>query len=89
MHSLVTLYKKNIQILEAVQRRAARFVNNDYSNFSSITAMMQDLEWPTLEEKRWVTKVTMLFKILNDIICIPADQYLVSICILEGDINRD
>ena len=41
--------------------------------------MMQDLEWPTLEERRWVTKVTMLFKILNDIVCIPADQYLVSI----------
>ena len=73
--------KKNIQILEAVQRRAfaARFVKNDYSNFSSVTAMMQDLEWPTLEERRWVTKVTMLFKVLNDIVCIPADQYLVSI----------
>ena len=26
--------------------------------FSSVTAMMQDLEWPTLEERRWVTKVT-------------------------------
>ena len=61
--------KKNIQILEVVQRRAARFVNNDYSNFSSVTAMMQDLEWPTLEERRWVTKVTVLFKILNAIVC--------------------
>ena len=71
--------KKNIQILEAVQRRAARFVKNDYSSFSIVTAMMQDLEWPTLEERRWVSKVTMLFKILNDIVCIPADQYLVSI----------
>ena len=27
--------------------------------------MMQDSEWPTLEERRWVTKVTMLFKNLN------------------------
>ena len=41
--------------------------------------MMQDFEWPTLEEKRWVTKVTMLFKTLNDIVCIPADQYPLSI----------
>ena len=55
--------KKSIQILEALQRRAARFVKNDYSNFSSVTAMLQDLEWPTLEEGRWVTKVTVLFKI--------------------------
>ena len=52
--------KKNIQILEAVQRRAARFVKNDYSNFSSVTAMMQDLEWLTLEERRWVIKVTVI-----------------------------
>ena len=28
------LYKKNIQLLEAVQKRiASRFANNDYSNF--------------------------------------------------------
>ena len=85
--------KKNIQILEAVQRRASRFVKNDYSNFSCVTAMMQDLEWPTLEERRSVTKVSMLFKNLNDIICIPADDRyandLVPSLILEGDINRD
>ena len=46
------IQKKNIQILEAVQRRAARFVKNNYSNFSSVTDMMRDLEWPTLEERR-------------------------------------
>ena len=67
--------KKNIQVLEAVAtKKSSRFVNNDYSNFSSVTAMMQDLEWPTLEKRRWVIKVTnksMLFKILNDIVCIP------------------
>ena len=40
---------------------------------------LENLEWPTLVETRWVTKVTMLFKILNDIACIPAHQYLVSI----------
>ena len=43
-------YKKDHQV-----------VNNDYSSFSSVTAMMQDLEWPTLEERRWATKVTTLF----------------------------
>ena len=72
-------YTKNIQILEAVKRRAARFVNNDYSNLSSVTVMIQDLEWPTLGERRLVTKVTMLFKILNNIVDIPADQYLIPI----------
>jgi len=59
-HSIHT--KKNIQTLEAVQRRAARFVNNDYSNSSSVTTMIQGLEWPTLEKGRWVIKATMLYE---------------------------
>ena len=43
---------------------------------SSVTAMLQDLEWPTLEERRWAT---MLFKILHHLVSIPADQYLKAI----------
>ena len=44
--------RKNIQSLEVVQRRAAHFVKNDYRFTSSVTAMLQNLEWPTLEERR-------------------------------------
>ena len=81
MHCLVTLKKKKhtVQDLEAVQRRAARFVKNDYRFTSSVTAMLQDLEWHTLEERRWAIKATMLFKILHHLVCIPADQYLKAI----------
>ena len=71
--------RKNIQGLEALQRRAARFVKNDYRFTSSVTAMLQDLEWPTLEERRLAIKATMLFKILNHLVCMPADQYLKAI----------
>ena len=67
--------KKNIQTLETVQRRAARFIKNDYANTSSVTAMLQELELPTLEERRWAIKATMVFKILHNIVCIPADNY--------------
>ena len=69
--------RKNIQSLEAVQRRAARFVKNDYRFTPSVTATLQDLEWPTLKDgRRWAIKATMLLKIL---VCIPADQYLKAI----------
>ena len=44
--------KDNIQLLEAVQRRAARFVCNKYSRHESITSMLQDLDWPFLEQRR-------------------------------------
>ena len=42
--------KDNIQLLEAVQRRAARFVCNKYSRHESVTSMLQDLDWPLLEQ---------------------------------------
>ena len=38
-----------IQKLEAVQRRAARFVCRDYIPYSSITTMLKNLEWDTLQ----------------------------------------
>ena len=71
--------RKNIQGLAAVQRRAAHFAKNDFRFTSSVTAMLQDLEWPTLEERRWEIKATILFKILHHLVCIPADQYLKAI----------
>ena len=45
--------RKNIQSLEAVQRKVAQLVKNDYGFTSSVTAMLQDLGSPTLR-KRWL-----------------------------------
>ena len=43
--------KKDINQLESVQRRAARFVKNDYTREpGSVTAMYVDLNWDTLEK---------------------------------------
>ena len=35
--------------IERVQRRAAHYVYNTYSRYCSITAMLQSLDWETLE----------------------------------------
>ena len=51
--------------------------------------MLQDLEWPTLEERQWAIKATMLLKILHHLVCIPADQYLKAIQIMQGDTSKD
>ena len=40
------------QLLEKVQRSAARFVMNDYARYSSVTNMLNYLSWPTLEQRR-------------------------------------
>jgi len=45
--------KTNIeQIDKKIQRRGARFVKNNYRNRSSVTHMINDLQWPSLKERR-------------------------------------
>ena len=38
--------------LEKIQRRAARWVMNDYGRLSSVTSMLNQLSWPTLQTRR-------------------------------------
>ena len=40
--------KENKDRTEMVQRRAARWVSNDYSTYSSVTEMMSNLGWRSL-----------------------------------------
>ena len=58
--------------LEKIQRSAARYVMNDYFYFSSVTAMMHQLNWPTLELQRNYLKLIMLYKIAKGFIEIPS-----------------
>ena len=45
---------KNILAIEMVQRRAARWVKSDYLWTSSVTSMLSDLNWSTLQHRREV-----------------------------------
>jgi len=65
-----------IRKLEMVQRRAARYVTNRYHNTSSVTSMLDHLQWESLESRRTKAQLTMLFKIANDLVDIPAQQHL-------------
>ncbi len=67
---------KNIKKLESVQRRSARYVMNDFSCHSSVTAMMQHLEWQTLETTRQQARLMMFYRIIHDLVDISANPYL-------------
>ena len=54
--------------IETVQRKAARFVCNNYYRYSSVTNMLQQLGWPTLERRRSEAKATMMYKIINNLV---------------------
>ena len=64
------------QSVEMVQRRAARYVTNRFHNTSSVTDMIQHLQWESLESRRIKSQLTMMYKITNNLVDIPADQYL-------------
>ena len=67
---------KLIHQLESVQRRAARWVKNDYRQTSSVTAMLESLSWRRLDLRRIDARLSLLYKITNDLVAIPIQPYL-------------
>ena len=67
--------QKDIDKVEQVQRRAARFVFNNYSYLASISEMLIDLNWATLTHSRREQKAVMLYKIVHHLVDIPASNY--------------
>ena len=59
-----------------VQRRAARFIKHDYSYDSSVSQMLKDLDLSSLENRRKMNKLTLLYKIRNNLLCIKENGYL-------------
>ncbi len=67
---------KDIYKLEMVQRRSARYVTNRYHNRSSVSDMLDQLSWVTLEERRKNARLSMLYKIKNGEVNINAEHKL-------------
>ena len=61
-----------INQLESVQRRAARFIFQDYKHTSSVTNMLHALG-PTPEQRRIMCCAIMMFIIINGVIDIPVE----------------
>ena len=65
--------------LDMVQRRAARFVTEDYRTPSrpSVTRMLESLQWTELQQHRKSAKVIMLHRIVNHLVAISPQLYLI------------
>ena len=50
--TLTYVMDKDINKLENIQRRSARFVKGDYRTTSSVTQMLQELGWQDLQSRR-------------------------------------
>ena len=61
----------DINKIERIQRRAARFVCSDYSRYSSVTAMLTELGWKNLADRRRDLRLALLFKVIHKEVAVP------------------
>ena len=68
-------YQQNQKsLLERTQRKAARWICNDFSQRSSVTHMLESLNLEPLEERRRMSRLVFLYKILHEQVAVPADE---------------
>ena len=67
----------SIYKLEMVQRRAARFITNNYSPWASVTEILDHLNLPTLEQRRNNLKLVMMYKMVHRLVHIDNGTYLI------------
>src|SRR5664279_1964424 len=60
--------------LDKVQRRAARFVENDYQRTASVSQMIARLGWESLSERRKNARLSLFYKGIHGLATIPVDQ---------------
>ena len=64
--------KVNIDKIEMTQRRAARWVKSNYSSCDSVTEMLHDLGWRSLEQSKKISNDQELIQ--SDPISCPQNQ---------------
>ena len=69
--------KTGICRVDGVQRRAARFCQNDYLQTSSVTSLIQNLGREDLQSCSEQCKMIMLYRIVNNLVDIPAKKHLI------------
>ena len=65
----------HIDQIEKVQRRAARYVTGRHRNRSSVGQMIDQLQWPSLKQRRKESRLAMLYKIINSKVAIDQQKY--------------
>ena len=67
-------YKKDIVNVERVQRSAARFFLRNHERTASVSTKIKDLEWNTLESRRKITRLTVMYKLSRGLLDLNTDN---------------
>jgi hypothetical protein len=63
--------------VEAVQRRAARYVVNNHRNRSSVSNIIEILKWRPFADRRKDARLVMLYKIDRELVAINKENRLI------------
>ncbi len=67
---------KDINRIESIQNKAARFVHRNYNTYDSVTAMKQQLGWQSLQERRFVARQKILYKTVHELHKLELPSYI-------------
>jgi len=70
---------QNCHKLEQVQRRAAQFACHRYEKTASVTAMMNDLKWESLDTRRNNQRLIMFYRMQHNIVSFTPADHLVPV----------
>ena len=69
-------HQEDINRIEKVQRTSARWTCRRLRNRSHVGEMLDDLQWPELQERRQQASLTLFYKIHNNLAIVNKDRYL-------------
>ena len=69
--------RKDIAKVEKVQRKAARFCTWNYKQTASVTDVIKDLDWDTLELRRTMSRLNMMYKLSHKLVNFDTSEHLV------------
>ena len=72
-------HNNHIASIEKIQRRALRWIFNDYNFSHSVTTMLQSLNLPTLQHRRKRMCLTLLYKSINGLLALKFPNYFTAI----------
>ena len=70
------VYVSITSFVSYVKARPTRYVLNRYHYSASVTEMLKELGWKSLEERRRYMRLAMIYKITDSFVAINGAQYL-------------
>ena len=68
--------KSNKDKIEKVQRRAARFVSNNFRSKANVSEMLHDLGWQSLDGRRQDQRLVLFYKIISGLASVETEDIL-------------